>query len=408
MSLSVDKNIRLFKVVDPTIDGNTRQAFGVLQGPNLSDFVQITANSSNQSTSQFIVRPPSNIYVGRQIFIKMPVTFTFTGTSPVNQGLLQSGFDAPRAFPLHSIMESLLLKLNNSSVSVVPREIQKAFIWSNTRRNRLLEDNWSLTPTMPDQSQDYSELIGSIRNPLNSYIDSVDGAIPPRGAFRVDGPIVNTGTDATLQYTFTEALQISPLVWERDHELGFPHIRDITLEIVWSSNKSLMWSHDATSPGTSLNTPLVTLGSPSILVKFIEPPLTIPIPEIVSLPLFNITNFKNDKNITLGVFGSGTDITTIISNNIELQSVPSLITVFVKRRDSDDAFTKTSTFLSITNVSISWDSRSGILSSASQEQLYDMSRKNGLNMSWSNFSGQSPFLSGSDNLTIGGGGSVLI
>ena len=408
MSLSVNKNLNLFNVIDPSIDGISTQSVGVLISSNLVDYTRISANSSNQNSAQFLVRPPSNIYVGRKVFLVMPVTFNFTGTSPVGQNLLQSGFDAPSSFPLHSIMTNLTVKLNNSSVSINPREIQSAMIWANTRKESFLEQNWSLTPTMADQSQEFNELSGSIRNPLNSYIDSIDGSIPPRGAFKIDGPITNGDTAAELTYTFIEALQISPFVWTKDHALGFAWLKDMVIDITWDSDKSRMWSHDSLSPGVSLNTPVITLGTPEVLVKLMQPPLTIGLPEELTLPLSNITNFKNDKNVTLGVFGSGTDRTDLVSNNIELQSTPVLITIFAKRRNSDDSFITTDSFLAIESVSIAWDSRSGILAGSTQEQLYDISRKNGLTMSWTQFSGQSPFLSGSLNQTIGGVGSVLI
>jgi len=43
--------------------------------------------------------------------------------------------------------------------------------------------------------------------------------------------------------------------------------------------------------------------------------------------------------------------------------------------------------LPITNVNITWDNRSGVLSTLNQYDLYEICVKNGLKMSWNNFNG---------------------
>jgi len=62
--------------------------------------------------------------------------------------------------------------------------------------------------------------------------------------------------------------------------------------------------------------------------------------------------------------------------------VPQLIYIFISPRDSDTTYLTTDTFLSIETITCTWQNQDGILSSASVFDLYQMSVKNGCNMSY--------------------------
>lgn len=61
----------------------------------------------------------------------------------------------------------------------------------------------------------------------------------------------------------------------------------------------------------------------------------------------------------------------------------------MRQRNSDlySSPSNTDTFMAINNVNIQFNNRSGIMSTASQEQLYQMAVKNHCNMSWQEWSG---------------------
>jgi hypothetical protein len=78
---------------------------------------------------------------------------------------------------------------------------------------------------------------------------------------------------------------------------------------------------------------------------------------------------------------------SVQSNNITLNTIPRRFYIAVRRRNADRTYLTTDTFGAITAISVNWDNNSGLLSSATQRDLYNMSRKNGLKMTWPQFCG---------------------
>jgi hypothetical protein len=73
-------------------------------------------------------------------------------------------------------------------------------------------------------------------------------------------------------------------------------------------------------------------------------------------------------------------------NNVQLGSIPSKILIFAKKPNMttyDSNF-----FLTITGATFNFANRSGVLASASQVDLYNMSVRNGLQMNYYEFSGE--------------------
>ena len=66
------------------------------------------------------------------------------------------------------------------------------------------------------------------------------------------------------------------------------------------------------------------------------------------------------------------------NNNKLSNSVPSRIFVFARRSPNTLPTDKGNTFLAIQSLSVQMNNRSGLLADASREQLWDLSRTNGL------------------------------
>lgn len=404
MTLSINPNVSLFKVIDPEINSSRTPAVGILIGSDRVDYRSISSTNSTASSLGFSVRPPSNTYMHRKVLLRMPVVITFTGTAPDGQNLLSTGFDAFRSFPLATVMENLQVKLNGQSFTIAQRDLIKSTLWINSKESRM-EKAWSTTPTMLDQSQEYQDLTNFVRNPLGGYGEAPEDAQMPRGGFTYDS-VVNLQNSAIIEATLTEPLMVSPLSWQETDELGFFYLRTFDVDINWSSDLSRMWSH-ALNLGVTISSINVELSTnPRLLVKYMEPNSAFSqIPPMVSYPFSVINRFKTDQSTILTSAG---DPFQAISQNIELQSIPATILIYARRRNADQTFLNTDSFAGITQLSISWNAKSGLLAGADQRQLYDMSVKNGLEMSWTQFSGRNFFLSGSDIIQIGGVGSVII
>ncbi len=409
MSLSINK-LRPVKVIEPILNFEQEYYYAVLKGAERTTWKPIVSTSYSQSSATFSAPPPNpNIAVNRRIKLVQPITIDFIGNAPVDTKLLQSGYDALRAFPLSTNISTLQIDLNNNSFSINMSDTIQALLRYHNKED-LTNGSMSLTPSLLDQSQQYSDLSNSIRNPLSSYIDSNYGSVEGRGGFPYNTIVNNTSTgilnDTTAQITTTlcEDLYLSPLIFGTDcQETGFIGLQTFQLIVNWNSDLSRFWCHDD-SGGTTLTSITVTLGQPTLLFEYKTPGITEPIPNFMQYPYYEVQRYPTDTNSAI-LSGSST---IIQSSNIQLNSIPRMMYIYGRKRNQDLTFTDTDTFLSIEKISINWANNSGLLSSTTKRDLYYMSRKNGCNMSWTQWSGESNYLlSGTTIQAISGPGSVL-
>ena len=122
-------------------------------------------------------------------------------------------------------------------------------------------------------------------------------------------------------------------------------------------------------------------------------------------PYFSVQRYPTDPGT---VFAAAGGAGTMSTQNIQLQSIPRRIFIFARKKNADILYTDPDAYMSITGVSVNWNNHSGLLSSASQQDLYQMCVKNGVNLSWEEWSGgPSASLVGGSNLEFGLVGSVL-
>lgn len=115
--------------------------------------------------------------------------------------------------------------------------------------------------------------------------------------------------------------------------------------------------------------------------------------------------YPTDANASIA---GATGTSTLQSSNIQLQSIPRRMYIYARIKNSDLLYTDTDTFLGITSISINWNNRSGLLSSATPYDLYNISKKNGCNLSWTEWSGGPNYVAlGGTNTAYGTVGSVL-
>lgn len=402
MSLAI-KKVKPVRVYDPIIDLNERAYYGILQSGNRHTYKTFVSTSYSNNSAVFSAPPPNQrIITDRLIYLKQPVNITFTGTSG-GDSLLLSGCDAFRSYPLASVMETLEININDVSLSINMGDVIKPLLHYHNNCRNLGERMQSLTPTQLDCSQTYSPLFQSNRNPLAAWIDGIEGTQTGRGAFPME-VVSNTDTAAEINATLTEPLMISPLLFGmNDNEDGLVGMQTFTCTINWKTDLSYIWSHSDAASST-ISTITVTLGQPSLLFHYISPPLTMNIRPSYQYPLLIIDRYPTDTNASLA---SGSS-TTISSSNLNLNSIPRIMYIFARKKNSDVSFIDADSYLQINNISVNWNNNAGLLSEASQERLFAISCKNGCDMNWLQWSAQdSHFLgSGVDNV-FNGVGSIL-
>lgn len=398
MSLS-QYPLKLARVFDPVVDVDSERRYTVLEGGSeVQYFPLISTSFSNASATFSGFAPNPKTVVDRNIKLKMPVTIDFVGTSSgPGTNLLESGYDAFRAFPLSQMTEALSVSVNGNVMSVNLSDIIDPLMRYN-QDHASKEFCYSTTPAMQDQYQEYADGELTVNNPLAKYGDNSYQAT--RGAFPME--ITNhTTTTARVTSTLTENLFLSPFIWGAMREAGFIGVQDLNFTFTFSSNLSRIWSH-SNAKGATLTSVTVTLGQPILLLKYITLKESAKIPKMIQYPFYKVVRYATDPNVAIAPGAS----TTLISANLQLQSIPKQLYVFARERNSDRTFETSDTYFGITGLTINWNNKT-ILNSASQQDLYDISVENGCRLSWAQWSGTTHRSEGSTDTTIGTVGSVL-
>lgn len=365
---------------------NTR-TWGVLKGCGENSYQRFPSTSFNNSQITITCNPPSNkTIVDRIVWIKNIYNLVFTGTS-VSGNLIQLGAnDAPRAQPIASTTNTVQVSLNNDQFSTNLNQYWTGLTrYHNTLNNR--DEFLSMTPSFLDKSQQYSDLSGlnaSARNPLGSYADSSDGEVLRGGYSRI---VINsnTPTAANITLTVTEPLYLSPFIFTgKELESGLVGVNNMSI-VMTNGDLSRVWSHSTL--GNTISTLVVNLLSSEAQLHYLTANVTDVLPLQQSWPYFEITSYPTT------VVGNNPDgslapnaVVVQSMNSIQIKAIPEKIYVFARRSDSTQTILTTDTFAGITNVRLTYGNRTGLLSSASQEELYQFSLKNGLKMNFTEFS----------------------
>lgn len=409
MSVSVEL-LRTQRVIDPRTDVNAQEnrIYNVFEGAADIGYQNLSQDGGVSNTAlTFTLNPPGpRVFVNRRVMITTRFRLTFAGASGgVGQALLQAAgmtaspgvptgtqfYDAPRAYPLAKAFQTVQFSLGNDRLG---QNLGRYWAAMNRYSNDVKsQDLWhSMTPTMLDQSQQYSDLAGFARDPLRGYGDNPLQC--PRGGFVgaiiTSNSALGAGDSATVEFEATEMLDLSPFLFERGRQdVGFIGVQNqsLTLNLGGKGNGALgglassLWSHSTASPSVFTSVTADVL-SASVKVSYLTPDPVMPIPRSANYSYFENTYYPTtiQSSVAAGA------LVQITQNNIQLQSIPSRILFWVAPQDSDFSITTTDCYYGIESINLSFDNRDSLLSNATQQDLYQIAVKNRTNLSWIQFS----------------------
>lgn len=372
MSLNPEK-LEVVEVIDPVLNLEHKRRYGAIDAGKEIRYAKFDSQSTTNNSQVNIICNPSSkdVVIHPQAYLRSVITMALTGTGSANLFTENYGINAAlRAFPINNITQTLTGTFNNTAVTTNISEYISAVLrynneWTNFDRE------FSTCPSMLDQSQTYAELIGEPRNPLGKYGDNVN--IMPRGGYI--SYVVNSfsATAANVTFTVTEPLFISPLYHSK---AGITGIETLQIQAVFS-NINRVWSQSTTSNITSA---VATIGTVSVLFRYITPKLTEMIPKQLTYPFHSIQILSQNSNGTMvqGVAGSQ----QITVNATNLSAIPARILVCARKNTSNLGINDPDVFGNISNISVQFGNRNGLLSSAQPEDLFQMSRIAGLNINY--------------------------
>lgn len=389
-----------FAIYEPRCNVNNKRAFVTVKGGQTVTYYQYPATSYNLSGFSFNTIPNArNNILDRIAIINVPTTFVFTPLTPIpGQLILQNSLDALRAYPLSSVTQSIRSKINGYDVSIEIKDIVHAL----SRFHTSFEYNTtygSLFTDYLDCYQNYSDGILANNNSLGSYVDS-SNKFDMRGAYTITSLINSDGVapnplSATLTVNIREYIILPPYLWDGCQAGGICNLETLSFNWNLAPNLARMWSRSDTHPVTlnpvgGIN---ISFGQPSLILTWITPRLTMPIPRMMTYPFFQITKYIQQNALsgtpTLAPNASG----DLIFNVVQLDSVPRKIYLFAKQSENviNSTLANTvqtpDTFFRINSLNINWDNQNGVFSGATPEQLWQLSVQNGLKIPFSEWYG---------------------
>jgi hypothetical protein len=146
---------QIVQVIDPVVDIKGESVYTVLKGGQTVTYKRFPATSYSNDYATFSCPPPSSRHIiDRDVMIQMPVSVAIVGAGSGTDFLHETGRDGFRQFPIASVTEVLTANINNASVSINLADVIHPLCRYNTDI-RVRNSMYSVTPSMPDQFQDY-------------------------------------------------------------------------------------------------------------------------------------------------------------------------------------------------------------------------------------------------------------
>lgn len=373
-------------VKDDILMVSDRIDYAVMKGGQNVSVQQFPSTSTSSTSHVYQINVPSqSVVLDRHLLWHADVIFTVTGTPASGARLVDWGRNAsPAPFLLHQLCQQMSCQINNTTVSATTNQILDPVLRCLDKKS-LARYN-STTAVFLDNYGNYDtldNLTGVLNNPMGGYDRATDPDYLPRGCVKftlVSGNLPND-TSAVFRVSITEPILLSPFLYgETEHKApGFYGISNINFNMSMDSAAKRALRFTALATGQNVS---VAYEKCYIECRFLTPHPSDLLPETNIVPYQEFTNYLK----TNGNLDPGTSV-PITSNNIQLSSIPDKVVVWVRPKQSQLTWNTPDAYATITNVSVLFNNQSGLLSSASAEQLFNFSQEAGLKQNWTEWSG---------------------
>ena len=422
--------------------------YGVQKGALSVSSAPFNAISANASQHLFQINVPSqSVYVDRAVDWSADCFVQFVATPAVVPGagaptkpVVVFGRDVALApFPLTQQCSTISATINDSTVVSNVGDIMNEMLrLTDYKPNRTMRT----CPTYLDTYASYNDAYGTINNPLAGYGETTstdevkNGAwsqvyfTNPTGAI-LTGNGTYTANTITVSYVdgipqttplvpsypifvkfrSTEKLMVSPFIWadaKEDDSVGLYGITNIqVLCNIQGPQRALRATTGGGVAITALayNSSINPFANSKINVIFLTPPPQLPVPSVSSVSWMEYPRYISSQFSEL----APSEKRTLPSQNFVLPCIPDLLYIYA--RPESYAITDGDYHFPIKSFSLNFDNFSGLMSSYTQEELYQQSVSNGLDMDYGLWTGRarkvSSDASGSSIVATVGGGLLI-
>ena len=437
-----------YSVYDPRIV-QTKPKYAVEKGALSISNVSFQAQTADSTSCQFNVQVPSeNVFVDRavewigSVCSTVTVLLTAPGGAAIPAKTPLQGLIAPSAFPLHQSVSQMSATINDATVTVNTQDVLPQVLrladMRDARRQRTCPTMLDRYAVMPDSS-------AVTNSPLLTWAQTTASDDVPNGGFNgfyyattaagntpvpvnttttvvgnvqyVNGqPVLDARLDAGDSITLifyvvvasVEKLLLPPFIFSDQYELstGLFGVQNFQVQMNMAPTplrsfrvataKSVVDSLGQTiQPFSTTTSTWSTTGfgnslwvsKPALSVQFLTPSLDIPLPPKSIVPYMEFPRYIASPGTAVPSSTNYLSASTqLLSQTITLPNIPDLLVIYVKPA-AYSSVTQGDWSLPVTSISLNFDNFSGLLSTMTQEQLYQMSVRNGVDMDWSEWTG---------------------
>jgi len=422
-------------VKDPRLDVTDAIKYAVIKGGQNVTMVRIPAVAYSNSQYVFNVQVPSEqTIIDRRVLLNAELEITVESQAGLSNATVCYGINVALAsFPLHQCMTTLSATINNNTVTCNIEDVLPAII--RLLDNEDLVYNNSYSPAFNEMLGTYAYTFADASGNDVSFSNEpsfLSGANTSmwgitsredwhRGAYPIKS--LSTTLDQTsvvFTYNLTEPLLLSPFMFSKtkSNNQGFYGIQNMNVVANLNSGANII-----RGPTRGVKTFVNPSGSgvagqgikgvsvnfakekPALLFTYLTPHPSDLMPARNIVPYYELPRYINTGLTGLAAgsinnkasfgFGAATKYTL---NSIQLNQIPDRLIVFARRSrakctygsvvaDTAGVWGVPDTALPINKISINFNNNSGILASAENQQLWEMSKNNGANTNWAEWYG---------------------
>jgi hypothetical protein len=355
-----------------------------------------------------VVVPSLETIVDRKVILKTTLILKIDGTVAADKQLIAYGVrDVLGVLPMHSMMNSLSVTINNNTVTSNVRDILPALV--RMLDNRELTKHNNTTPVLYDSFLNYEDTFNTPNSPFQDSLSNLDQFVKPRGAFALDyctqdeaGTVAMThgaggaAKTAYVKVTFEEALMISPFLFcgsPQSNNQGMYGIQAMSVNMnLGSCNR--IWRHYNDAKATITGISIEKIEKSSLQFTFLSAHPSQSLSPRCIVPYYDMPRYLTNGTAIAAlpartVPGAALlpKAEIITSSTVSFSQIPDKLIVFLRKPIESQTWLDTDSFLTIKKININWNNSSGVCSSYTQSDLWRMSVENGSNQSWDEFRG---------------------
>jgi hypothetical protein len=405
-------------VKDSRLDVTDSIKYAVIKGGQNVTMARYKAISETDNQIVFNIQVPSEqTIIDRRVLLQTELSLDITSVGA--DGCYYGVTSALASFPLHQLMTVLSATINNNTVSVNVRDVLPAII-------RLLDcDDLvnfnSSSPTFADTMISYSESVvgAGISHPNQCYFAVNETSVIHRGSFSPLTYAITAAVDGKRTESFTwlltEPLLLSPFFFSnlKSNSQGFYGIQNMNIVVNVGNTSRVFRGQSGVNGAASQTNPspvdadgqIVAVASSQLftnsylLFNFLTPHPSDMLPARNIVPFYELPRYITPYTAAVrgyncteaGVYTAGLGVSsskfTIRTNSLQLNQIPDKLILYVRKTQQSLSWGDSDVGFPIENIVINFNNNSGILASALQVDLWQMSRNNGVKSNWNDWKG---------------------